>query len=64
VGKSEGRRPLGRTRHRWGNNIGMGFGGVGLESIDWIDLAEDRDRWQKIYFGSKHLLLKHLFLNE
>jgi len=44
VGKTEGRRPLGRPRHRWKNNIKMDLQEVGCGSIDWINLAEDRDR--------------------
>ena len=44
VGKPEGRRPLGRPRHRWKANIKMHLQEVGCGSIDWINLAEDRDR--------------------
>jgi hypothetical protein len=41
LGKREGRRPLGRPRHRWVDNIKwIGWGGM-----DWINLAEDRDQW-------------------
>jgi hypothetical protein len=43
VGKPEGRRPLGRPRHRWEDNIKMDLREVGW-GIDWIDLAQDRDR--------------------
>jgi len=45
VGKPEGKRPLGRRRHRWEDNIKMDLqevGGVG----DWMELAQDRDRWR------------------
>jgi hypothetical protein len=45
VGKSEGRRTLGRLRHRWEDNIKMDHREVGWESIDLISLAQDRDRW-------------------
>jgi hypothetical protein len=48
VGKSEGKRPLGRSRHRWGDNIKMDLQEVGCEGMDWIDLVQDRDRWQAI----------------
>ena len=41
VGRSEGRKPLGRPRSRWENNINMVLREVGREGIDWIDLAED-----------------------
>jgi len=46
VGKPEGKRPLGRPRHRWENNIEMDLKEVGCGGIGWIDLAQDRDRWQ------------------
>jgi hypothetical protein len=48
VGKSEGRRPLGRPTHRWEDNIKMGLHEVGWCGMDWIDLAQDRDRWQAL----------------
>jgi len=44
VGKAEGRRPLGRPRHRWEDNIKMDHQKVGCGGIDWIELAQDRDR--------------------
>jgi hypothetical protein len=43
VGRPEGRRPLGRPRHGWEDNIKIGFG-----DVDWIHLAEDRDRWRAL----------------
>jgi hypothetical protein len=43
VGKPEGRRPLGRPRRRWENNIKMDLREVGWEAIDWTDLAQNRD---------------------
>jgi hypothetical protein len=45
VGKPEGKRPLGRPRHRWEDNIMMDFQEVGCGVMDWIGLAQDRDRW-------------------
>jgi hypothetical protein len=42
VGKREGKRSLGRPRHRWEDNIRME---IGREGVDWIHLAPDRDRW-------------------
>jgi len=45
VGKSEGNRPLGRPRCRWEDNIKMDLHEVGFGVMDWIELAQDRDRW-------------------
>jgi len=45
VGKTEGRRPLGRPRRRWEDNIKMDLQEVGCGGTDWIELAQDRDRW-------------------
>jgi len=45
VGKPEGRRPLGRPRRRWVDNIRMDLQEVGCWYMDWIGLAQDRDRW-------------------
>jgi len=45
VGKPEGKRPLGRPRRRWEDNIKMDLREVGCGGLDWIELAEDRDRW-------------------
>ena len=45
VGKPEGKRPLGRPRHRWEENIKMDLQEVGCGGMDWIELAQDRDRW-------------------
>jgi hypothetical protein len=45
VGKQEGKRPLGRSRHGWLDSIRMDLVEVGWDNVDWIDLAQDRDRW-------------------
>ena len=45
VGKPEGNRSLGRPRHRWEDNIKMDLQEVGGVSGDWMELAQDRDRW-------------------
>jgi len=45
VGKPKGKRPLGRPRHRWKDNIKMDLQEVGCGGMDWIELAQDRDRW-------------------
>jgi hypothetical protein len=44
VGKPEGRRPLGRLRRRWEDNIKMDLGEIGFWDVDWIHLAQDKDR--------------------
>ena len=46
VGKPEGKRPLGRPRGRWEDNIKMDLREVGCDPGEWIDLAEDRDQWR------------------
>jgi hypothetical protein len=46
VGKPDGRRQLGRPRRRWVDNIKMDLSEVGWDGRDWIDLAQDRDRWR------------------
>jgi hypothetical protein len=43
VGKPEGKRPLGRHRHRWEDNIRMDFQEVGCGCVDWMELAQDGD---------------------
>jgi len=48
VGKPEGKRPLGRPRRIWEDNIKMDFQEVGCGGMAWIELAEDRDRWQAL----------------
>ena len=46
VGKPEGKRPFGRPRHRWEDNIKKDLQEVGCEIMDWIELAQDKDRWR------------------
>jgi hypothetical protein len=48
VGKPEGRRPLGRIRHRWEDNISMDLQEVGCGVMDWIELAQDRNKWRAL----------------
>ena len=48
VGKPEGKRPLGRRRRRWEDNIKMNLQEVGCGGMDWIALARDRDRWRAL----------------
>jgi hypothetical protein len=44
VGKPEGKRPVGRPKYRWVDNIGMDLGELGWGEVDWIGLAQDRNR--------------------
>jgi hypothetical protein len=49
VGKLEGKRPLGRPRHRWEDGIRMDLRDIGWrEGVEWIQLAQDRDWWQAL----------------
>jgi hypothetical protein len=48
VGKPEGKRPLGRPRCRWVDNIKMDFREIGSCGMGWIDLAQDRDKWKAL----------------
>jgi hypothetical protein len=48
VGRTEGRRPLGRPRCRWEDNIKTDLREIGFGDVDWIDLAQDRDRWRAL----------------
>ena len=43
-----GKRPLGRPRRRWEDNIKMDISGSGMWGMDWIELAQDRDRWRAL----------------
>jgi len=57
VGKPEGRRPLGRTRRRWVDNIRTDLQKVGCGYMDWIGLAQDRDRWRTLVSAVMNLLV-------
>jgi hypothetical protein len=48
VGKAEGKRPLGRSRRRWIDNIKMDLLETGVSAVDWIGLAQDRYRWRAL----------------
>jgi hypothetical protein len=48
VGKPEGKKPLGRLRRRWVANIKMDLLEIGWGGVDWIGLAQDRDKWRAV----------------
>jgi hypothetical protein len=48
VGKPEGKRPLGRPRHRWVHNIKMDLREIGWDGMDWIDMSQYRDQWRAL----------------
>jgi hypothetical protein len=58
VGNPEGKRPLGRPRHRWVRNIKMDLREIGWGGMDWIDLAEDRDQWRTFVNMVMNLLVR------
>jgi hypothetical protein len=57
VGKPEGRRPLGRPRRRWLDNIRMELGEVGWGDVDWVGVAQDRNRWRALVNSVLNLLV-------
>jgi hypothetical protein len=48
VGEPEGKRPLGRPRRRWVDNIKMDLRDIGWDGMDWFDLAQDREQWRSL----------------
>jgi len=46
VGKAEGKRPIGRRRHKWEDNIRIDLREIGWEDVDWMRLAHDRNQWR------------------
>ena len=55
MGKPEGKRPLGRRRRRWEVNVKMDLQEVGFGGMDWIEMAQDRDRWRALCeYGCEH----------
>jgi hypothetical protein len=55
VGKPEGKRPLGRPRSRWEDNFKMNLQEVGLGCGDWMESAQERDRWRALVITVKNL---------
>jgi hypothetical protein len=56
VRKPEGKRPLGRPRHRWVDNK-MDLGEIGWGGVDWIGLAQDTDKWRALVIAVMNLLV-------
>jgi len=54
VRNSEGKRPLGRPRRRWQENIKIDLQEIGRGVMDWIELAQDRDRWRELVNAVMH----------
>jgi hypothetical protein len=54
MGKPEGKRPLGRPRRRWEDNIKMDHRDIGWDVMDWIDQAQDRDQWRALVNTQLH----------
>jgi hypothetical protein len=48
MGKPEGKRPIGRPRRRWVDNVKMDLGEIEWGGMDWVDLAEDRGSWRAL----------------
>ena len=57
MGKPEGRRPLGKPRSRWEYNIKMDLQEMECRDMDWIDVAQDRDRWWALVNAVMNLLV-------
>jgi hypothetical protein len=57
MGKPEGKRPLGRPRRRWVDNIKMDLREIRWGGMDWIDLAQDRDQWRALVSTVMNLLV-------
>jgi CRISPR/Cas system-associated protein Cas7 (RAMP superfamily) len=53
----EGKKPLGRPKSRWKNNVKMDLREIGLEGVDWINLDQDRDRWRALVNTVMNLLV-------
>ena len=60
VGKPEGKRPLGRPRHRWEDNIKMDLQEVRGGCGDWMELAQDRDRWRALVSTVRKLRVRKM----
>jgi hypothetical protein len=63
VGKPEGKRPLGRPRRRWVDNIKIDHREIGWDGMDWIVLAQDRDQWRALVNTVMNLQVVHVWLH-
>jgi hypothetical protein len=59
VGKPEGKRPLGRPKRGWEDNIKMDLKEVGCSVVDWIELAQDKDRWRALVNAVMNLRVQY-----
>jgi len=57
MGKPEGRRPLGRPKRKWEDTFKMDLQDVRCVGVDWVDLAQDRDRWRALVTAVMKLLV-------
>jgi hypothetical protein len=57
VGMPEGKRPLGRIRGRWVDNVKMDLREIGWDGMDWVDLDQDRDQWRALVNTVMNLLV-------
>jgi hypothetical protein len=57
VGKPQGKRPLGRPRRRWVDNIKMDLKEIGWGGMDWVDLAQDKNQWRGLVNSVMNLLV-------
>jgi hypothetical protein len=62
VGKPEGKRPLGKPRHRWEDGLRMDLREIGLGGVNWIQLAQDRDRWWAVVSAVMNLWVLALWI--
>jgi hypothetical protein len=63
VGKPERKRSLGRPRHRWEDNIKMDLQEVGCGGMDWIEMAQGRERWRALVNAVMNLRFSYIVVN-
>jgi hypothetical protein len=57
IGRPEGKRPFGRPRHGWEDNIKLDFGEIGIDGANWIQVAQDRVQWRAFVSTVMNLLV-------